>query len=511
MTAELGAREGRAWLAALPDELAAQRRVMAGLVDRCAAWPLVTSLLVGCSLGRGAADALSDIDAALGVDTERGEAGAERVRTVEAMVVAALPGLGDLVDVLRHQAGAGGQWVQRIFAQYADGTQLDLAVVAEAEIEMRRRSGGAPDFIPLYQVSAPPDSQAQASGGQPDGELPAAYAVASDQVREWAFLGWCALIDVDKYLRRGSLWEAHNRLHEARHHIWALWAAAHGAMYPWHGLSQVLDHDPGNLPPGIEFTVAGLDAADLRRATRAGAAVLAAVSESAARRHPTDLPTAMAGYVTRTLSGSRGPVRLPDGHAGRACRCGTSLARQPGLGLAVDGGAVLGQLPQEAGYPAGAEVVVARPSGLDADPGHLLVQHPNVCLELAGLLVVHGLGGRGEVLIRDAVDDLDGGHSANLEGPAGRPVVGVDGQRDVRAGGQGANLGRDGHGADDDLRAVPVEPDGDHPGKAVGPGVGQPGQGVGGEQLLRAGVVHLPGEGVGIAVRGFVGAHRFLL
>ena len=81
MTAELGASGGRAWLAALPDELAAQRRVMAGLVDRCAAWPLVTSLLVGCSLGRGAADALSDIDAALGVDTERGEAGAERVRT----------------------------------------------------------------------------------------------------------------------------------------------------------------------------------------------------------------------------------------------------------------------------------------------------------------------------------------------------------------------------------------------------------------------------------------------
>jgi predicted nucleotidyltransferase len=66
---EAGAPTGRAWLAALPDELALQRRVMAGLADRCEAWPLVTSLLVGCSLGRGAADALSDIDAALGVDT----------------------------------------------------------------------------------------------------------------------------------------------------------------------------------------------------------------------------------------------------------------------------------------------------------------------------------------------------------------------------------------------------------------------------------------------------------
>src|SRR5215813_1287016 len=52
---DAGTLAGRAWLAALPDELAAQRRVMAGLVDRCEAWPLVTSLLVGCSLGRGAA------------------------------------------------------------------------------------------------------------------------------------------------------------------------------------------------------------------------------------------------------------------------------------------------------------------------------------------------------------------------------------------------------------------------------------------------------------------------
>jgi hypothetical protein len=313
--AEASELRGRAWLAALPDELAAQRRVMARLVDWCGAWPLVTSLLVGCSLGRGAADALSDIDAALGVDAQRGEAGAERVRTVEATVVAALPELGALVDVLRHRTSASGQ---RIFAQFADGTQLDLAVVAEAEIQARRRSGGAPDFIPLYQASATPDHpgapDALTSAGsgqpgenrpadtQPGGEPPSAYAVTGDQVREWAFLGWCALIDADKYLQRGSLWEAHDRLHEVRHHIWALWAAARGALYPWHGLSQVLDHDPGDMPPGIESTVAGLDAADLRRAARASAGVLAIASASAAGRHTADLPAAMADYVTHALS-----------------------------------------------------------------------------------------------------------------------------------------------------------------------------------------------------------------
>jgi len=291
--------EGRAWLAALPEELAAQRRVLTGLVDRCEAWPLATSLLVGCSLGRGAADRFSDIDAALGVDAPRGDAGAGQVRDLEAMVLAALPELGALVDVLRHPTGPASQSVRRIFAQFADGVQLDLAVVADGEIEARRRAGGAPDFVYLYQAAADPRMRADddASGGSP----PDAYAVTGEQVREWAFLGWIALIDADKYLQRGSVWEAHSRLHEARHRIWALWAAAQGAMYPWHGLSQVLDHDPADLPPGIESTIAGLDAADLRRAARASAGVLTAASEAATRRHPADLPTAMADYVTHAL------------------------------------------------------------------------------------------------------------------------------------------------------------------------------------------------------------------
>jgi hypothetical protein len=285
---------------------------MARLADRCEAWPLATSLLVGCSLGRGAADGLSDIDAALGVDAPRGEAGAGPVAAVADLVAAALPDLGTVVDVLRHRTGPDGQ--QGIFAQFADGTQLDLAVVAEAEIQVRRRSGGAPDFVPVYEApgladlavpdAPPPDAPSpDAAVAVPPGDGPAAaYAVTGEQVREWAFLGWCALIDTDKYLQRGSLWEAHGRLHQARDRIWALWAAAHGALYPWHGLSQVLDHDPANLPPGIESTVAGLDAADLRRAARASAGVLAVASEAAARRHPADLPAPMAAYVTRALS-----------------------------------------------------------------------------------------------------------------------------------------------------------------------------------------------------------------
>ncbi|MGB6454219.1 MAG: hypothetical protein WBH47_06975 [Streptosporangiaceae bacterium] len=295
---------GQAWLAALPDELSAQRRLMAGLLDYCETTPSVTSLLVGCSLGRGAADALSDIDAALGVRADPGDAGAQQVRAVEADVVAALPGLGVLVDVLRHRYGPADRFILRIFAQFADRSQLDLTVMADAEI--RGSTEAHPDFVWLYNTAGLSDAPAPADTGPADTE-PAdnkgpAYAVTADQIREWAFLGWCALIDADKYLRRGSLWEAHNRLHHAREHIWALWAAATGALYPWHGLSQVLDHDPGNLPPGIDATVAGLDAADLRRATVATAAVLTDASTAAASRCRGELPTAMARYVTRVLS-----------------------------------------------------------------------------------------------------------------------------------------------------------------------------------------------------------------
>jgi hypothetical protein len=290
---------GRSWLAALPDELSAQRRLMAGLLDYSEATTSVTSLLVGCSLGRGAADALSDIDAALGVDADAGEPGADLVRVVEAEVVAALPGLGPLVDVLRHRYGPADRFIRRIFAQFGDRSQLDLTVMADAEI--RLGSSAHPDFVWLYNGSRQPAGPAQDRVGETCEPDPA-YAVTGEQIREWAFLGWCALIDLDKYLRRGSLWEAHNRLHQAREHIWALWAAATGALYPWHGLSQVLDHDPGNLPPGIDDTVAGLDAADLRRAAAASAVLLTDVSVAAAMRCPAELPSAMADYVTGVLA-----------------------------------------------------------------------------------------------------------------------------------------------------------------------------------------------------------------
>jgi hypothetical protein len=178
-----------------------------------------------------------------------------------------------------------------VSVQRADGVQLDLAVVPEPEV---RRGDAAPDFVPLYRAAGARGNTVPA---------PSAYAVSGDQVRGWAFLGWRALLDADKHLRRGSGWEAHQRLEEARHRVWQLWATAIGASYPWHGLSQVLDHDPTSLPPGIEATVAGVDLAELRDAVRAAADLLDEVSRAAARRSPTLVPSELAAYTRRVLAG----------------------------------------------------------------------------------------------------------------------------------------------------------------------------------------------------------------
>jgi hypothetical protein len=296
--------DGRAWISALDPGLERQRSALLGLLEFCEGSATVTSLSVGCSLGRGVADELSDVDAAVGVDAERGPVGADRVREVEASLVDHMRA-EEVVDVLREEAPTADSVIRKVFVQRADGIQLDLAVVAESEV---RRGAAAPDFVALYRA---------ASVGEPS-PMPSAYDVSGEQVRTWAFLGWRALLDADKYLRRRSAWEAHQRLEEARDRIWQLWATAHGASYPWHGLSQVLDHDQTSLPAGIESTVAGLDLDDLRRAVLSCADVLEEVSAAAARRVPTALPTELAAY-TRSVLGAgldvvvsrQAPGRLP--------------------------------------------------------------------------------------------------------------------------------------------------------------------------------------------------------
>ena len=266
-------RQARVWLAELPAQLQAQRRIMERLLDLCLAQPAARVFLVGCSIGRGAADELSDVDCF--IDCRPDGAG-----EVVAAVRAVLPEMGELVDALEHPY----RGLTRIVGQFSGCVQLDL-------VAGPTHQGRAPDEVVLFDPE----------GLMSTDRVVSADIVTAGTVREWAFLGWEALADVAKYLRRGSDWEALARLDEARGRIWALWAAARKARYPAYELSQVLDRDPGDLPDGIEATAAGLDATGLRAAAVASGRVLEQVSALAAQVHGGTLPDALARHVTALL------------------------------------------------------------------------------------------------------------------------------------------------------------------------------------------------------------------
>jgi hypothetical protein len=75
-----------------------------------------------------------------------------------------------------------------------------------------------------------------------------------EQAREWVLLGWWALSDTAKHLRRGSLYEAVERLHEARAQALRLLAAARGVPYPAFGLVSLLDFPPFEVPSTLHET-----------------------------------------------------------------------------------------------------------------------------------------------------------------------------------------------------------------------------------------------------------------
>lgn len=274
---ERGARE---WLAALPTDLRAQRQIIERLLNLCREQPAARVFLVACSIARGAADELSDVDCFIGCqDDGAGD--------IIAAVRAALPEMGGLVDALEHTYAGR----TRIVGQFDGCVQVDL-IVGPAH------HGRAPDEVVLFDPE----------GLMTSDRIPSVDVVTADLIREWAFLGWEALANLAKYLRRGSLWEALSQLHEARHRIWSLWAAARHARYPVFGLSQVLDFDPADLPDGMERTVAGLDPEELAAAAIASAEILGQVTALAAREYGADPPDALARHVTALLAPG---VRVP--------------------------------------------------------------------------------------------------------------------------------------------------------------------------------------------------------
>ena len=268
---------GLDWIDDLPPELAAQRGLLRGLLALCNADDRISWLVIGCSLARGAGDRLSDLDMAMGIRDKDFEAARPDLRR-------AVDGLGELVESYYHQLPGLTQAHERIFAQFADRSQVDL-VLFPASVP----GGSVPNVVALYD----PDDRLVIAGER--------KPVTSGQIREWAFGGWCALADLGKYLRRGSTWEALTRLNEARAQLWQLWAATLDVPDPQYGLTSILDFAPGQVPASFEGTVADLDPGRLLDAARRVAALLHEAGERLPDDQRADLPGAIARYITADL------------------------------------------------------------------------------------------------------------------------------------------------------------------------------------------------------------------
>jgi hypothetical protein len=233
------------WLRSLPKELAPHREVMRALMREAERDPAIRVLVVGCSIGRGAADELSDVDAMYAVvDTAWRDALRESAGLVRRV--------GDVVDMHQQIIEPANRELppyQHTFAQYTSGVQLDLVVAIARDQQAPR-----PDWIVLYD----PD-------GRIVGEAKAG-AATDEQVRRWMHVALVHLSACAKYLTRGSLWEANAQLDAARAELWRLWAVAERIADPQYGLTAVLDAPDAPMPENIEATVAGLDRRALRSA-----------------------------------------------------------------------------------------------------------------------------------------------------------------------------------------------------------------------------------------------------
>jgi hypothetical protein len=245
-------RDASAWLASLPADLARQKELILRLLNEVEKDERMRLFIVGCSIGRGAADRLSDVDALICVSDAAwpdviAESG-DLVRRIGAIV-------DQHAEVMTGTSDRRA-W-QHTFAQYADGAQVDLAITP-----VPARRAPAHDWVVLYD----PDQLIQ-------GE-PTSGVATTEQVRGWMFNAFHHLSACVKYLTRGSLWEAELQLGAARADLWRLWAAAEGVPDPQYGLTAVLDRPGTPLPRNIDMTTAPLEPAALARAANVCAELL---------------------------------------------------------------------------------------------------------------------------------------------------------------------------------------------------------------------------------------------
>jgi len=233
----------RAWIDRLPERVAPQAAVLGRLLDAVEADPRIWALELKGSVARGTADEPSDLDTRVLV-------GDEAYDGVLADLPALVRNIGPTIDILFERPGS-----PFLFVQFANGVQLELPARRTSESWGRR-----PGWVVLLDRDGLLEHECET-------EPPW-------QVDVWAGWAWMRLYDLDKYLRRGSLWEALVKLEEARAFLVRHHAAQTGVPEPEFGVTSIVDFG-GSLPPRLEETVAALDDADLRRAAYVCAELLA--------------------------------------------------------------------------------------------------------------------------------------------------------------------------------------------------------------------------------------------
>jgi len=172
-------------------------------------------------------------------------------RPCQPVLPALVRSIGSTVDILFETAGS-----PYLFVQFTDGIQLELSSGRVSEASDR-------DYGVVVLLDRDGMCDQPYEPGRPWDET------------LWLGWAWIALSDIDKYLRRGSLWEALTALEKARSLLLRHHAAEIGVRDPQYGVASILDYG-GELPDGLESTVARLDAVEVRRAACACAALLSA-------------------------------------------------------------------------------------------------------------------------------------------------------------------------------------------------------------------------------------------
>ena len=239
-------------------------------------------LEVGCSLGAGGGDELSDIDAGVGYDGIGSDDLYDAARGFAVQV-------GVPVDLVVHRIDGWPEDVCRVAAEYENGLQLDLVLMPAAG-----RTG-----LPDRSISVVDKDHCLTVTITPPARLPPVIEVA----REWVVLGWWAIATADKYVRRSSLFEAVHAIDEARTHALRLWAAGRNVPYAAFGLTSLLDFPPFELPHDLMATYAVPEDVDtVAAANRATADLLADASAAASAALGADVASPLAPAVRGRLA-----------------------------------------------------------------------------------------------------------------------------------------------------------------------------------------------------------------